>query len=335
MQFDVVHGSVTIGIAENVSRHGLLMNCVEQLPVGQEIALSVELGTDHNLPLTGTVAWQHPSDAGILIGIQISEPSPSWEVLVNEIEGRLARRDPAGPMAPRATPRVPAHLTARYGFRNANEAQGLLLDLSPDGIGIAGPLAADEGDPVLVRFGVPAGDNADLIGNVVWLQSEGETSRMGVRLQSANEGYYRFLARLSSIPSEPPGVLRSPVMTSAPTSALAQRLEEMRRQDPFALLGLEPTDDDDAIEQAFFATVRRLHPQRLAPTLDAESLATAKEMFSLVSAAHRTLQDHAERQRLLSGLRATMTVPPPPPQEESTPQDDLLVPIVGSSHRPR
>jgi Tfp pilus assembly protein PilZ len=340
LQMDVIHGSVTIGIAENVSRHGLLMNCVEDLSVGEEIALSIELGPEHALPVTGTVTWQQPTNVGYQIGIEVTEPTPAWISLVGEIEGRSRRRNAGDQDAPRSAPRIPARLPARFGHKSANEERGYIRDIAPGGIGLEGSLDVNEGDVVFIKFDVPTGESADLIGNVVWCSEEDGARRIGVKLQSANEGYYRLLARFSSVPpahgSDPSIPSRPPDVTpSPPPEEVFQLLDDMRSQDPFTLLGIEPTDDEESIEQGFFATVRRLNPTRLSSGPDAEILAAAKEMFSLVSAAHRLLKDPGERAQLLAALKPPPAAAEPREPTGPSPEDLMVVPVSRPIRKPR
>jgi DnaJ-class molecular chaperone len=74
--------------------------------------------------------------------------------------------------------------------------------------------------------------------------------------------------------------------------------------DAFQLLGLTPDSPQDAVDTAFRAESRRLHPDRLAAGATPAFKAQANAVFKAVGDAYRTLRDPESRAAYESSRRA-------------------------------
>jgi curved DNA-binding protein CbpA len=74
--------------------------------------------------------------------------------------------------------------------------------------------------------------------------------------------------------------------------------------DAFQLLGIAPEAGQDAVDAAFRAESRRLHPDRLAAGATPEFKARANAVFKAIGDAYRTLRDPESRATYESERRA-------------------------------
>jgi curved DNA-binding protein CbpA len=83
---------------------------------------------------------------------------------------------------------------------------------------------------------------------------------------------------------------------------LAAKLAETRKQDYFEILGVTRTASREDIKRAYFALAREYHPDRHFQSASAELRQLAQQLYHLISTAHDTLTDPAERERYLAEL---------------------------------
>jgi DNA-binding response OmpR family regulator/curved DNA-binding protein CbpA len=83
---------------------------------------------------------------------------------------------------------------------------------------------------------------------------------------------------------------------------LAGVLEAMKRKDYFEVLGVAPDADAQDIERAYLALAKEYHPDKHNASSSGEVRALASQIYELLSAAHDTLSDGAERERYTSEL---------------------------------
>jgi DnaJ like chaperone protein len=69
----------------------------------------------------------------------------------------------------------------------------------------------------------------------------------------------------------------------------------MRPPDPYAVLGVPRTADDDAIKAAFRRIALEAHPDRCGPGASPSARAAAAARFAAASAAYEVLSDGMER----------------------------------------
>lgn len=196
-QRDIVHELVTVGLSEDISIHGLRMIGLAENSVGQEVRLHVEAAVGRLIPVPGVVAWRAAGDDGIRLAIRIANPSRAWIAFVQELQGQKERESPDDPASLRSAPRFSAVIPARYGLKANEEEDCVLLDVSPGGLQLQGPVAPPAGTSVFVIIETAEYGRVNLLGRVVWRASDAEYPRVGIRLDSADESYYRMLAKLS------------------------------------------------------------------------------------------------------------------------------------------
>ncbi len=85
---------------------------------------------------------------------------------------------------------------------------------------------------------------------------------------------------------------------------LAQRFSAMRKLDYFEILGVKQDATREDIKRAYFALAKEYHPDRHFSSASAETRALAQQIYDLISTAHDTLTDPAERKRYVEELRA-------------------------------
>jgi len=296
VRVDVIRGIVTIGIAQNISRHGLLMKALEEFPIGQQLRFQLELRPDQPLPFTGRVAWHQRTPEGVFVALRVESPDQEWELLVDKVEARAAPPNPGDMEPAQVGPRHAVRLPAWYGFGAADEEEAWVVDVGPAALAIDGPLHASIGTPIFVAVEVPDAGHANLVGLVA---KEGEAdglTRLELRIQSADECYFGLLASLAEeLPAETP-----PESAPAPYSDALHLLASIRGRDPFATLGLPPTQDVLVIERAYVQAAQRLNPGRMARVPTDEERAASTEILILLSSAHRTLLDPTCRAQLLA-----------------------------------
>lgn len=82
---------------------------------------------------------------------------------------------------------------------------------------------------------------------------------------------------------------------------IQKRLEAIKREDLFEVLGLPREASTEAAQAAYFKLAKTWHPDRLPPDLRGQKSAVAK-VFAKLNEAHRTLGDRAKRDQYLREL---------------------------------
>jgi tetratricopeptide (TPR) repeat protein len=139
-----------------------------------------------------------------------------------------------------------------------------------------------------------------------------------------------------------PPAATSPAPTTAPASGPAPaRLREILEasgggpRDPFAVLDIEPTDDEGAIRQAYFRLARVLHPDSaLEPGLDGLRGRRERAFVDLGQAFEKLRQPQARRQAFEAASRrrsatssaAPAAVPPAQPGAAAAPRPQSPAP---------
>ncbi|MGV3621132.1 MAG: response regulator [Archangium sp.] len=85
---------------------------------------------------------------------------------------------------------------------------------------------------------------------------------------------------------------------------LAQKFSAMRKLDYFEILGVQQSATREDIKRAYFALAKEYHPDRHFSSASAETRALAQQIYDLISTAHDTLTDQAERKRYVDELKA-------------------------------
>lgn len=83
---------------------------------------------------------------------------------------------------------------------------------------------------------------------------------------------------------------------------LAKKLSDLRQRDLFGVLGLAPDANREEVKRAYFGLAKEFHPDRHFHSSSAEVRALAQQIYELISQAHDTLSDTAERERYLREL---------------------------------
>ncbi len=85
---------------------------------------------------------------------------------------------------------------------------------------------------------------------------------------------------------------------------LAAKVAGMRKLDYFEILGVKRDADRETIKRAYFGLAKEFHPDRHFQSASAEVRQLAQQIYDLVSTAHDTLTDPAERARYVKDLDA-------------------------------
>lgn len=83
---------------------------------------------------------------------------------------------------------------------------------------------------------------------------------------------------------------------------LAGVLEAMKNKDYFEVLGVSPDASAETVRRVYLELAKVCHPDKHFGSYSAEVRALASQIFELISTAHDTLTDEAERERYLSEL---------------------------------
>lgn len=78
---------------------------------------------------------------------------------------------------------------------------------------------------------------------------------------------------------------------------LAAKVAAMRKQDYFEILGVPTTAGREEIKRSYFAMAKEYHPDKHFGSSSAEVRQLAAQIYDLISTAHDTLTDPAERER--------------------------------------
>lgn len=113
-------------------------------------------------------------------------------------------------------------------------------------------------------------------------------------------------ARSASLMPELSGVVSTRKLSSDESQArerLAAKVSAMRRLDYFEVLGVKPNASREDVKRAYFALAKEYHPDKHSESASAEIRALAQQLYDLISQAHDTLTDPAERERYLKQVR--------------------------------
>lgn len=83
---------------------------------------------------------------------------------------------------------------------------------------------------------------------------------------------------------------------------LAGKVAAMRKLDYFEILGVKRTATREEIKRAYFALAKEYHPDKHTVSKSAEVRQLAQQLYDLISSAHDTLTDAAERERYVASL---------------------------------
>jgi tetratricopeptide (TPR) repeat protein len=78
---------------------------------------------------------------------------------------------------------------------------------------------------------------------------------------------------------------------------LHARLEKMRKENHFQILGLPETADASSVKAAYFKLAKQFHPDTVPPDAPAELARTKAEIFAAIGEANRMLADDGSRAR--------------------------------------
>ena len=98
------------------------------------------------------------------------------------------------------------------------------------------------------------------------------------------------------------GVNRLSTEESVVRERLAGKVAAMRRMDYFEILGVKTNANRETIKRAYFALAKEYHPDKHFHSSSAEVRELAQQIYDLVSSAHDTLTDPAERERYVDEL---------------------------------
>jgi len=93
--------------------------------------------------------------------------------------------------------------------------------------------------------------------------------------------------------------------------ALASEAESLKKLNPFLVLGVSYSANDQEVRTAFGELTKRYHPDRFARYESSELRAVAAEIFILIRDAYRKLGDAAGRASALAAIGKPITVPAP------------------------
>lgn len=85
---------------------------------------------------------------------------------------------------------------------------------------------------------------------------------------------------------------------------LAARVAAMRKQDHYEVLGVPTTAQPEDIHESYLVLAREFHPDKLAGSSSAEIRQLTEQIYNLVTLAHDTLMDPAEREKYAADLAA-------------------------------
>jgi len=117
--------------------------------------------------------------------------------------------------------------------------------------------------------------------------------------------YDDFLGDLGQ-PAAPPAPAAEPAAPSPDVAELVARLEQeresLRKLNAFQILGVGYETTDEAVHEAFASLSQRYHPERFAGDENEAAREIATEIFALIRAAHRLLENSTARERLRKEL---------------------------------
>lgn len=83
---------------------------------------------------------------------------------------------------------------------------------------------------------------------------------------------------------------------------LVAKVAAMRKLDYFEILGVRRDANREGVKRSYFALAKEYHPDKHYQSASSEVRALAQQIYDLVSTAHDTLTDPAERERYLGDL---------------------------------
>ncbi len=107
--------------------------------------------------------------------------------------------------------------------------------------------------------------------------------------------------------SPPPGIegdacSERPVQENGVREQLAGVLASMKNKDYFEVLGVSPDTSAESVQRVYLELAKVCHPDKHFGSNSAEVRALATQIFELISVAHDTLTDDAERKRYVGEL---------------------------------
>lgn len=234
------------GFTTNLSSTGVGVSAPVVFPVGTRLTLRLSLPYERSCEITGTVAWSLVGAAsmgmhgqmgirielrdanydgllasmGLLTATDRAAATASTSVATSETRARITA-PPSSTATRRAArtarlPRFGARFPTHFGDAGVLALEGLSVDLSSSGLSLVSRFVAPAGSDVAVLIELPDGEEAHLVGQVMWARVRplvpGLPNGMGVRLISANSNYLRFvrgLARRSMLVDTSPDELMS------------------------------------------------------------------------------------------------------------------------------
>jgi tetratricopeptide (TPR) repeat protein len=124
-------------------------------------------------------------------------------------------------------------------------------------------------------------------------------------------------------PASPPEDMAAIHEAAERVARLEQERESLRKLNAFQILGVGYETTDEAVHEAFASLSQRYHPDRFAGEENEAARDIAVEIFALIRAAHRLLENGSSRERLRRELNRDGAAPsgdrssaPAGPQEE-------------------
>lgn len=166
----------------------------------------------------------------------------------------------------------------RFNAESLSTPLGAVKDLSVSGVRIAGTgktrLVRGQVIPVRLQNIQHA---LNFTGKVAWVRQSKRGFEAGILLMDVKPNMARILQSLGELGFIP--VTGDPVVVDPPPSAPVVRSPD----DPYEVLGVNPSATDEQVQKAYRALARKCHP-------DADPSAEAAIRFARITEAHRTLQ---------------------------------------------
>lgn len=193
-------------------------------------------------------------------------------------------------------------------YKNTKEIDRVRLDLKPNLVG-GHPISADE----LKLVGREMGLLRSITG-VATVKEIIEKSRLDEKFARSMLLAFRDLGFIRLDPNDQMKDFASKIKTSekkenkgsssgeAVMLEIQNRLEDSKKQDLFALLGIDRKSTPNDAKAAYFALARKYHPDRLPSNLTADEKKDAEALFAKISEAHATLANPVSRKEYEASL---------------------------------